>query len=201
MLALGVQGKNTAEMSEYARHAEELAPDALIAMPPSAGKSQNDYGEYFRALAKLTKRPVIIQSSGGARGLAPSVDLLVELASDFPHLGYIKEESSPLVERMLAEVRRRPPIRSVFGANFAEGWLYEMRLGLDGVITGNAMYADLMATMWKLHEQGKHDSGPGRLQQISVDAQFKPGGAGRRPLHHEETGRVQADHHQAGGWH
>jgi hypothetical protein len=45
----------------------------------------------------------------------------------------------------------------VFGANFADGWLYEMRLGLDGVITGNAMYADLMATMWKLHEQGKHD--------------------------------------------
>jgi len=70
LLALGVQGKNTAEMSEYARHAEELAPDALIAMPPSAGKSQSDYGEYFRALAKLTKLPVIIQASGGARGLA-----------------------------------------------------------------------------------------------------------------------------------
>ena len=44
----------------------------------------------------------------------------------------------------------------VFGANFAQGWLYEMRLGLDGVITGNAMYADLMAKMWNLHEAGKH---------------------------------------------
>jgi hypothetical protein len=30
-----------------------------------------------------------------------------------------------------------------------------MRLGLDGVITGNAMYADLMATLWELHTRGK----------------------------------------------
>ena len=157
VLALGVQGKNTAEMLEYARRAEELAPDALIAMPPTTGKSQDDYREYFRSLGRLTQRPVIIQTSGGARDLAPSVELVVELAKEFPHLGYIKEESNPLVERMLAEVRQRPPIRSVFGANFAQGWLYEMRLGLDGVITGNAMYADLMATMWKLHKQGKRD--------------------------------------------
>jgi len=157
VLALGVQGKNTSEMLEYARRADELAPDALIAMPPVSGKSQEDYREYFRALGRMTQRPVIIQTSGGARDLAPSVELIVELAKEFPHLGYIKEESNPLVERMLDEVRQRPPIRSVFGANFAQGWLYEMRLGLDGVITGNAMYADLMAAMWRLHEQGKRD--------------------------------------------
>jgi len=58
---------------------------------------------------------------------------------------------------MRAEVQQRPPLRGVFGANFAQGWLYEMRLGLDGVITGNAMYADLMANIWNLHEQGKPD--------------------------------------------
>ena len=32
------------------------------------------------------------------------------------------------------------------GANRGVNWLYAMRLGLDGVITGNAMYADLFAT-------------------------------------------------------
>ena len=30
-----------------------------------------------------------------------------------------------------------------------------MRLGLDGVMTGMAMYADLMARMWELHAAGK----------------------------------------------
>jgi hypothetical protein len=32
-----------------------------------------------------------------------------------------------------------------------------MRLGLDGVITGNAMYGDAMAQMWTLHEGGGGD--------------------------------------------
>lgn len=157
VLALGVQGKNTAEMLEYAKRAEELAPDAFIAMPPSSGQSMDDYREYFRALAKVTQRPVILQSSTGGREQPPSVELMVELAKEFPHLGYIKEESAPVLARMQAEIRQRPPIRSVFGASFAQGWLYEMRLGLDGVITGNAMYADLMAKLWEFHERGARE--------------------------------------------
>jgi dihydrodipicolinate synthase/N-acetylneuraminate lyase len=155
VLGLGVQGKDADEMMEYARRAEEMAPDCFIAMPPSTGRSLQDYREYFRALARTTSRPVIMQTSGGARDLTPSVELMVELAREFPHMAYIKEESNPTVERMLAEVQQRPPLRGVFGANFAQGWLYEMRLGLDGVITGNAMYADLMANLWNLHEQGE----------------------------------------------
>src|SRR5262249_17891746 len=52
---------------------------------------------------------------------------------------------------------QRPPMKSVFGASFAMGWLYEMRMGLDGVMTGNAMFSDLMARIWDLHERGKSD--------------------------------------------
>jgi dihydrodipicolinate synthase/N-acetylneuraminate lyase len=115
----------------------------------------DDYREYFRALARATRRPTFVQTSGGAKDLAPTVELMVDLAREFPHLAYIKEESAPLVERMRNEVRQRPPIRSVFGASLGDGWLYEMRLGLDGVMTGMAMYADLMVRMWDLHERGK----------------------------------------------
>ena len=59
------------------------------------------------------------------------------------------------MERMQAHLGQRPTMKGIFGASFATGWLYEMRLGLDGVITGNAMYADVMARMWALHKQGK----------------------------------------------
>src|SRR6185503_6403495 len=156
-LVLGVQGRNTEEMLEYARRAEALAPDAMIAMPPSAARSLDDYREYFRALARSTARPVFIQTSGGAKDLPPSVELIVELAREHPHLAYVKEESVPLVERMKAELKQRPPLKGVFGASYADGWLYEMRLGLDGVMTGMAMYADLMARMWELHERGDAD--------------------------------------------
>lgn len=153
-LVLGVQGKDTAEMLDYAQRAEALAPDALIAMPPSAARSIDDYREYFRALARTTARPVIVQTSGGARDLPPTVELIVELAREYPHVAYVKEESAPLLERMRAELKQRPPLKGVFGASLGAGWLYEMRLGLDGVITGMAMYPDLMARIWALHEQG-----------------------------------------------
>jgi 4-hydroxy-tetrahydrodipicolinate synthase len=156
-LVLGVQGRDTAEMLQYARRAEALAPDAMIAMPPTSGTTMDDYRQYFRALAQATTRRVIVQTSGGARNLAPSTDLLVELAREFTNFGYVKEETAPIVERMKAEIRDRPAMKGIFGASFGVGWLYEMRLGLDGVITGNAMYADLMARIWDLHLRAKHD--------------------------------------------
>src|SRR5262245_11933611 len=91
-VVLGVQGRDTAEMLEYARRAEALNADAMIAMPPTTGKSMDDYRQYFRTLASVTKRPVIVQTSGGARDLPPSTDLIVELAKEFPNFGYVKEE-------------------------------------------------------------------------------------------------------------
>jgi 4-hydroxy-tetrahydrodipicolinate synthase len=156
-LVLGVQGKDTGDMLEYAKAAEQLAPDAMIAMPPSSGHSMDDYREYFRALARATMRPIIVQTSGGARDLPPTVDLIVDLAREFPHVAYVKEESAPLVERMRTEMKQRPPLKGVFGASLGAGWLYEMRLGLDGVITGMGMYPDLMARIWTLHEKGDAD--------------------------------------------
>src|SRR3954463_10230025 len=53
-LVLGVQGKDPNEMLEYARRAEALEPDALIAMPPTSAKNLDDYASYFRALAGAT---------------------------------------------------------------------------------------------------------------------------------------------------
>jgi dihydrodipicolinate synthase/N-acetylneuraminate lyase len=156
-LVLGVQGKDTAEMLEYTQRAEALAPDAVIAMPPTTGRSMEDYRAYFRALAAATSRPVILQTSGGARDLAPSTELIVELAREFPHFGYVKEESEPLAERIRAEVAARPPMKAIFSANLGANWLYAMRLGVDGVITGNAMYADLFAKMWALHDARRDD--------------------------------------------
>jgi len=155
---LGVQGKDIPEMMEYARQAEALEPDAFIAMPPTTGKSLDDYRAYFRALAGTTQRPVIQQTSGGAKDLPLSTEVIFDMAREFPHLGYVKEESTPIVERMRQELSQRAVMKGVFGASFATGWLFEMRLGLDGVITGESMYADLMGRLWRLHEQGRREA-------------------------------------------
>jgi 4-hydroxy-tetrahydrodipicolinate synthase len=157
-LVLGVQGDDTEAMLEFAWHAEKLGPDAMIAIPPQKAKSLDDYREYYRALCKMTKRPVFIQTSGGAPGVEPTVEFIVDVAREFPNFGYIKEEHDPVIQRMKALDGRRPdPIKRVFGARYGAGWPYEMRLGFDGTITGGAMYADVYARLWNLHVQNKSE--------------------------------------------
>jgi len=156
-LVLGVQGEDTAEMLAYTRHAEAVGADALIAMPPTAGSTLDDYRAYWTALAVATQRRVILQTTipGFRDALTPPTDLLVQLARDFPHLGYVKEESPPLVQRMREELAHRPVMKGIYGATSATGWLFEMRLGLDGVITGQSMYSDVLAYIWDAYAAGE----------------------------------------------
>jgi 4-hydroxy-tetrahydrodipicolinate synthase len=157
---LGVQGANTAEMLEYARHAEALQADAVIAMPPSAPEEQTVEGfyAYFAALAKAVRRPVVLQTdlAGARNALTPPVELILRLAREFPNLVYVKEESAPLVPRMKEEVRHRDLLKGVFGASGGNGLLYEMRLGLDGEMTGQGAYGDVMVAVFNLYRQGRH---------------------------------------------
>jgi 4-hydroxy-tetrahydrodipicolinate synthase len=157
-LVLGVQADDTAGMLEYARYAEALEPDAMIAIPPRTASSLADFRDYYAALCDVTDRPVFVQTSGGAPDIEPTVDFLVSLAREFPQCGYVKEEHPPVQERMLALMKHRPdPIQSILGANFGRAWAYEMRLGTDGVMTGGVMYADIYAGLWDLHLAGRHD--------------------------------------------
>jgi len=155
-LCLGVQGKDTAEMLMFARHAEKLAPAAIISRPPDSGKTEQDMREYWRALASVAQRPVILQTTGGVayRGPIPSVRLLVELAKDFPHFGYVKEEAGAIAARVRELAAARPPIRRVFSAHGGFGWLHEGRLGAEGLITERAVYADVLMRIWDLQQSG-----------------------------------------------
>jgi len=155
-LCLGVQGKDTEEMLAYARHVEKLAPAAIISRPPDSGKTEDDMRQYWRALAGVAKRPVIIQTSGGTayKGPGPSVGLLIELARESPHFGYVKEETGPIIPRMKQLVAAKPTIKTVFSAMGGFGWLYQARVGSEGLITERAVYADLLARIWALMQSG-----------------------------------------------
>lgn len=158
VLVLGVQADDTAGMLEYARFAEALAPDGMIAIPPTSANSLNEIYDYYRQLCQVTARPVFVQTSGGP-DLELTVEFLVRLATDFPNCAYIKEEYGNVQQRIIEEVKHRPnPIKSVITASFGRSWLYEMRLGADGVMTGGAMYGDVYARLWELQQSGEEDA-------------------------------------------
>lgn len=157
-LTLGVQADDTAGMLEYARVAESLEPDGMIAIPPTNADSLSQIRDYYAALCEITDRPIFVQTSGGPN-IELTIEFLVALAREFPQCGYIKEEyGESRHARMLQLQEYQPdPIRSVFGATLGRGWLYEMRIGTDGVMTGGTMYGDVYAKLWQLYVEGNQD--------------------------------------------
>ena len=162
-LCLGVQGTDTEDMLVYARHAKRLAPTAIISRPPDTAKTQDDLRRYWRALAEvITDQPVMIQTHGRRGAATPSTALLIELAKEFPNFGYVKEESNPVIPRIRA-LLASPSIHSVFSARGAYGWLYESRIGTEGLVTERSVYADVLAKIWKLMRSG---SDPEMLKEM-----------------------------------
>lgn len=157
-LVLGVQGDDTESMLAYARHAESLGPDAMIAMPPKKAKSLSEYREYYTELCKVTSRPVFIQTSAGAPDIEPTIELIVELGAKYPNFGYVKEEYGDTLARMKQAARHRPgAVKRIFGGSRARAWTYEMRLGADGTMTGGPQYAEVYAKIWDLHKANRRD--------------------------------------------
>ncbi len=155
-LLLGVQSNTTAEMLEYAHAAEALEPDGLIAMPPMEAKSPEDYHTYYRELGKVAKRPVFIQTSGGAKGVDPPVEMLIDLAKQFPCYGYVKEEAEPVNPRMKALIKAKPVIKQVFSGANGYNMTYEMSFGADGDMP-EAQFTELYVVVWDLYQSGQKE--------------------------------------------
>jgi 4-hydroxy-tetrahydrodipicolinate synthase len=155
-LVLGVQRDATRDMVELARFAEALEPDMMIAMPPKVGGSLEDYREYYTALARVTSRPVMMQTQPNLPGVEFRTDFILELARQYPHLGYVKEEAEPVFDRIQALVGQ-PDIRRVYSAMRGRHFAYDLRLGVDGLVSGMAMYAEVFRRMWDAHEANDWD--------------------------------------------
>lgn len=162
-VVFGCQGKNTEEMVTCAKHIEHLARNydtniSVISRPPDNGKTMEDLKSYYVELARHINRPAIIQTGGGAtyQGVMPSVELLIDLAKQYPDIfGYIKEESGDCNKRIAEEVATKPIIKCVFSAWGSYQWLYQSRrLGTEGVITERPAYADVMSYIWEQMENG-----------------------------------------------
>lgn len=153
-LCLGVNGRNTADMLDYARHAESLEPAAIISRPPNDAKTEDDLYAYWRELMKIVNRPVIIQTSGP--GKSPSTKLLIQLGEESEYFGYVKEETAPFVPRMKELVAAKPKIKRVMSAWGGFTWLHNCRIGIEGLVTERAVYADLLGKMWRAYDSGDY---------------------------------------------
>ena len=154
-VVFGVQGPDTNAALNYLRHAEKLSPDALIAIPPEKANSLEDYRAYYGALARATERPIFIQDTGPHHPIPMPAHFLLELAAAYPNLGYVKEELSPVLERMRELQAKRPPMKRVFSGDGGRGMLAEMNQGSDGTMPA-AGFTDVYVQIWDAWQAGDH---------------------------------------------
>ena len=135
---------------------------AILARPPDDAKTQADIEAHYRALAKIAKCPVIIQTYNG-KSPQPSVELLVRWAKGFPeNLGYVKEEAPGLqVNGRMEQLVADPAIKTVFSGWGGKGWIYQAtQIGTKGVISQRPAYAPLFVKIWQRAKAGADASDP-----------------------------------------
>ncbi len=184
VLTLGVNGDDTEDMLVYAREAERLAAESgvdlvLAARPPYYGKTESEQMSYYKALAEVAKRPVIIQTYVNDACPTPSVDFLVSLARTYPDVyGWIKEESNKLEanDRQRAELAAQPAIKTVFSAWGGWQWLYQRReIGTCGLVSERVAYAPITSLIWKMMKNGDrkgHLTEAYALYRLLIDQRF-----------------------------
>lgn len=152
-VVLGVQAEDTATAVKYAAHAEQLAPSAIIAIPPRKdGKvvgSRDDHFAYYRAIGDACSRPLFIQAIGDM-----PLDFILEMAAAIPTLRYVKDEAGHTLSR-ISEFRASPAksVPAIFTGGHGQTLPFEMARGSAGCMPA-APFADLYVDVWKLEEAG-----------------------------------------------
>jgi 4-hydroxy-tetrahydrodipicolinate synthase len=148
---IGVHAPNKFEAAEYARHAERIRADGMLALSQTDGSSDlSILTDYFTAITSAAKLPLCIQVSSPAL----SVDFLIDLAHKLPTFRYVKEEQDPVPERVSRYVKEASGLLVPMTGGGARNFLNEMARGSRGTMPG-AGFADIQAQIWDWYQAGK----------------------------------------------
>ena len=150
-VVIGVQAPDTETAVKYARHAEKLAPDAIIAIPLNGGKDESPQMEYYAAIGEACSRPLIVQTIGQM-----SVDLVLRMARQIPTLRYVKDEAGATLPRLTDYAKRGQILRGVFTGKHGPTLLDDLARGAVGNMP-SAGFTDLYVAAWEKWTSGKRD--------------------------------------------
>jgi 4-hydroxy-tetrahydrodipicolinate synthase len=146
-VVIGVQSPDISTSVRYARHAEKLGADALIAIPPKT-EDQSVLLDFYKQLGRATPLPLFIQTVGNF-----PVELVLRLAGEVPTLRYVKDEAGSTLPR-ISEFRRRAPHLHIHTGGHGQTLLDEMLRGSAGSMPA-AAFADLYVPVWNFWQEGK----------------------------------------------
>lgn len=107
-LVLGIGGNNTQEVINTIKHTDLSAFVAILSVSPYYNKpSQQGIYEHYKAIAKSTKKPIILYNVPGRTGSNITADTTLKLAHHFKNIVAIKEASGN-IEQCMAIISNKP---------------------------------------------------------------------------------------------
>jgi dihydrodipicolinate synthase/N-acetylneuraminate lyase len=149
-MVLGVQGPDIDAARRYARQAEKLGPDAIIALPPRDASNLDRVADYYRAIARECGLPLFVQTIGDM-----SVEFVLRLRKDIPSLRYVKDEAGHTLSR-ISEYQRVAPDLAVFTGGHGKTMVDELARGASGNMPA-ASFADLYVELWNDWQGGRRE--------------------------------------------
>lgn len=148
-VVIGVQAEDTATAVAYAKHAQKLGPDAIIALPPRKG-DQREFDpaaieDYYRKVAAACPLPMFMQAIGNM-----SVAFVARLTREIPSLYFVKDEAGHTLSRItqfveLTDEKKPLPFTGGHGRTLID----EMARGCAGNMPAAAC-VDLYVRVWEL---------------------------------------------------
>ncbi|MBN1934301.1 MAG: dihydrodipicolinate synthase family protein [Anaerolineae bacterium] len=140
----------------FARYAQEIGADAVIAMPPYI--SHPDWGrilEYYRAINDAVSIPVWIQNAG----IVPlSADQVIKLCTELEHISWVKEEVPPETHSISNLLGKNClHIEGVMGGAGGRYMIAEWARGSKGVVHA-CQFCDVVQRVWALLDAGELDA-------------------------------------------
>ena len=150
-VVIGVQGPDTETAVKYARHAEKLQPDAIIALPTrDAGEFDLDeVFEYYKAIGKVCGLPMFVQTTGNM-----SVEFVLKMAREVPTLLFVKDEAGNSISRIKEFNADGEGRVTVFTGGHGRNLPDEMSLGLAGNMPASG-WVDLYVKVWNFWKEGE----------------------------------------------
>ena len=151
-VVIGVQASDTATAVKFAKHADKLKPDAIIALPTKRGDDLdlNEAKKYYAAIADACGLPFFVQTTGNM-----SVEFVMQMAREIPTLRFIKDEAGHTLSR-ITEFRAQAGDMelSVFTGGHGRTLIDEMMRGSGGCMPA-VSWVDLYVKVWDAWHAGK----------------------------------------------
>jgi len=152
---VGVSSSHYRHSAAFARHAEQIGADAVMAMPPIFHTATaSEIKTFYRELSAATGLPIVLQNGFGPGATPMSAQLVAELVNELPNAPFVKEETA-YPAQMTGDIMRLggAKVQGIMGGRAGRTLMEEARNGICGTMPACEI-ADGHVALWNAIEAG-----------------------------------------------